>query len=124
VIAILGHNGSARPHSETGIGTAQTTSGHVLLEGVETRKLPSQTMPGRLVRFQSPSQMLFPRQYAMKRTAFGPENLGHEQEKVTGDVEWGIETVILRRTAHTPLALSFGQQKRSQCFVLSMRSVF
>jgi len=125
VIAILGHNGSGKTTTvKQALGLLKPTSGHVLLEGVETKK----TTVANAARtigyvFQSPSQMLFA-PTVREELAFGPENLGLSKEKVTENVDWAIETVHLEQELPTPpLALSFGQQKRvSIASVLSMRS--
>jgi energy-coupling factor transport system ATP-binding protein len=125
VIAILGHNGSGKTTTvKQALGLLKPTSGHVLLEGVETKK----TTVANAARtigyvFQSPSQMLFA-PTVREELAFGPENLGMSKENVTENVDWAIETVHLEEELPTPpLALSFGQQKRvSIASVLSMRS--
>ena len=125
VIAILGHNGSGKTTTvKQALGLLKPTSGRVLLEGVETKKI-TVANAARTVGyvFQSPTQMLFART-VREELAFGPENLGLSKEKVTENVDWAIETVHLEQELPTPpLALSFGQQKRvSIAAVLSMKS--
>jgi len=125
VIAILGHNGSGKTTTvKQALGLLKPTSGRVLLEGVETKKI-TVANAARTVGyvFQSPTQMLFA-PTVREELAFGPENLGLSKEKVTENVDWAIETVHLEQELPTPpLALSFGQQKRvSIAAVLSMKS--
>lgn len=125
VIAILGHNGSGKTTTiKQALGLLKPTSGHVLLEGVDTKK----TTVANAARtigyvFQSPSQMLFA-PTVREELAFGPENLRFSKEIVEQNVDWAIETVHLEEELPTPpLALSFGQQKRvSIASVLSMKS--
>ncbi len=125
VIAILGHNGSGKTTTvKQALGLLKPTTGHVLLEGVDTKK----TTVANAARtigyvFQSPSQMLFA-PTVREELAFGPTNLGVSKEVVNENVDWAIETVHLEQELPTPpLALSFGQQKRvSIASVLSMKS--
>jgi len=125
VIAILGHNGSGKTTTvKQALGLLKPTNGHVLLEGIDTKK----TTVANAARtigyvFQSPSQMLFA-PTVREELAFGPSNLGASKEVVNANVDWAIETVHLEQELPTPpLALSFGQQKRvSIASVLSMRS--
>jgi energy-coupling factor transporter ATP-binding protein EcfA2 len=125
VIAILGHNGSGKTTTvKHAMGLLKPTSGSVLLQGLDTKKLTvaeSAKTIGYV--FQSPSQMLFA-PTVREELAFGPTNLRFEKPQVDANVEWAINTVNLEEELPTPpLALSFGQQKRvSIASVLSMRS--
>jgi len=125
IIGILGHNGAGKTtlvkHT---LGLLKPSSGRVLLEGRDTRKMTvAQAAQTVGYVFQSPSQMLFA-PTVKAELSFGPGNLNHPQEQIERDVNWAIETVHLQEELGTPpLALSFGQQKRvSIAAVLAMRS--
>lgn len=125
VIAILGHNGSGKTTTvKQALGLLKPTSGKVLLEGEDTRRMTIATAAKTIgYVFQSPTQMLFA-PTVRDELAFGPGNLGFSKEQIAQNVDWAIETVHLEAELPTPpLALSFGQQKRvSIASVLSMRS--
>jgi len=125
VIAILGHNGSGKTTTvKQALGLLKPSSGKVLLEGVETKKITVANAAKTIgYVFQSPSQMLFA-PTVRDELAFGPGNLGFSKDQVQESVDWAIGTVHLEQELPTPpLALSFGQQKRvSIASVLSMRS--
>lgn len=125
VIAILGHNGSGKTTTvKHTLGLLKPTSGRVLLQGMDSRKLTVAESAHTIgYVFQSPTQMLFA-PTVREELAFGPTNLGVPKPKMLANVEWAINTVHLEEELATPpLALSFGQQKRvSIASVLSMRS--
>jgi energy-coupling factor transport system ATP-binding protein len=125
VIAILGHNGSGKTTLvKHALGLLKPTEGHVLLEGVDTRKRSvAQAAHTIGYVFQSPSQMLFA-PTVHQELAFGPKNLGIAPDLIVKNVDWAIETVNLKSEMETPpLAMSFGQQKRiSIAAILAMRS--
>ncbi len=125
VIAILGHNGSGKTTTvKHALGLLKPTSGRVLLQGVDSKKLTVAESAHTIgYVFQSPTQMLFA-PTVREELAFGPTNLGMPKPKMLANVEWAIKTVHLEEELATPpLALSFGQQKRvSIASVLSMRS--
>lgn len=125
VVAILGHNGSGKTTTvKHCIGLLKPTSGQLLLQGQDTRKM-SIAQAAKTVGyvFQSPTQMLFA-PTVRDELAYGPKNLGFPAPQIEESVNWAIETVHLQEELPTPpLALSFGQQKRvSIASVLSMRS--
>jgi energy-coupling factor transport system ATP-binding protein len=125
VIAILGHNGAGKTTLvKHALGLLKPTTGRVLLEGRDTRKITVANAAHTIgYVFQSPSQMLFA-PTVEEELAFGPRNLEHPEEQIRNDVAWAIETVHLTPELQTPpLALSFGQQKRvSIASILAMRS--
>ena len=125
VIAILGHNGSGKTTMvKHTLGLLKPTSGRVLLEGKDTRKMTvAQAAHTVGYVFQSPSQMLFA-PTVREELSFGPKNLGYPEDVITRNVDWAIETVNLKSEMDMPpLALSFGQQKRiSIAAILAMRS--
>jgi energy-coupling factor transport system ATP-binding protein len=125
VIAILGHNGAGKTTLvKHALGLLKPTSGQVLLEGRDTRKITvAQAAHTVGYVFQSPSQMLFA-PTVEEELSFGPSNLDHPPEEIKKNVAWAIQTVNLTSELQMPpLALSFGQQKRvSIAAVLAMRS--
>lgn len=125
VIAILGHNGAGKTTLvKHALGLLKPTSGQVLLEGKDTRKVTvAQAAHTIGYVFQSPTQMLFA-PTVKDELAFGPRNLRLPADTISQNVDWAIHTVHMEAEFDTPpLALSFGQQKRvSIASVLSMRS--
>jgi energy-coupling factor transport system ATP-binding protein len=125
VIAILGHNGSGKTTMvKHALGLLKPTTGRVLLEGKDTRKMTvAQAAHTVGYVFQSPSQMLFAPS-VREELSFGPKNLGYTEDVIVQNVDWAIETVNLTSEMDLPpLALSFGQQKRiSIAAILAMRS--
>ena len=125
VIAILGHNGSGKTTMvKHALGLLKPTTGRVLLEGKDTRKMTvAQAAHTIGYVFQSPSQMLFA-PTVREELSFGPKNLDYSEDVIIQNVDWAVETVNLKSEMEMPpLALSFGQQKRiSIAAILAMRS--
>lgn len=125
IIAILGHNGAGKTTLvKHALGLLKPTSGNVLLQGADTRKITvAQAAHTIGYVFQSPTQMLFA-QTVEEELAFGPQNLKHSPDQIFQDIQWALQTVNLSgERKMPPLALSFGQQKRvSIAAVLAMRS--
>lgn len=125
VVALLGPNGAGKSTLvKHAIGLLKPTRGRVLVEGQDTRRL-SVAQIARSVGyvFQSPSHMLFAAS-VQEELAFGPNNLGLAVERVQSGVREAVEVVNLRGLEdYSPLALSFGQQKRTSIgAVLAMGS--
>lgn len=125
VIAVLGPNGAGKTTLvKHAIGLLKPKSGRVLVEGRDTHHLSVAQVAKTLgYVFQSPSHMLFaPTVY--EELAFGPHNLGHQQEQIDEEVKEALDIVNLREAEKDPpLSLSFGQQKRvSIAAILAMRS--
>lgn len=125
IIAILGHNGAGKTTLvKHALGLLKPTKGMVSLEEKNTKEISVAQCAHTIgYVFQSPTQMLFAPTVEAE-LSFGPKNLGHPTDQITGDIEWAINTVNLHSELKTPpLALSFGQQKRvSIASVLAMRS--
>lgn len=125
MIAILGPNGAGKTTLvKHAIGLLKPTSGRVVVAGQDTR----QTSTAQLARtmgyvFQSPSHMLFA-PTVREELAFGPRNLGYRAEDIQAGVAEAIRVLNLNGLEeYSPLALSFGQQKRvSIAAILAMRS--
>ncbi|MBC7232076.1 MAG: ATP-binding cassette domain-containing protein [Chloroflexi bacterium] len=125
VVAILGPNGAGKTTLiKQAIGLLKPTAGRVVVAGQDTR----QTSTAQLARtlgyvFQSPSHMLFA-PTVREELAFGPRNLGYRAEDIQAGVAEAIRILNLSGLEdYSPLALSFGQQKRvSIAAILAMRS--
>jgi energy-coupling factor transporter ATP-binding protein EcfA2 len=125
IIALLGPNGAGKTTLvKHAIGLLKPKQGQVLLEGVDTRDL-SVAQIARSIGyvFQSPSHMLFA-PTVREELAFGPQNLGFDQEKIEQNVVEAVDILNLKSLEdYPPLGLSFGQQKRvSIAAILAMHS--
>ncbi len=125
LIAVLGPNGAGKSTLvKHAIGLLKPTSGRVLVQGEDTRKM-SVAQIARVLGyvFQSPTHMLFA-PTVREELEFGPKNLGFEKEPMDKAVTESLATVNLNGLAdYPPLGLSFGQQKRTTiAAVLAMQS--
>ena len=124
-LALLGPNGAGKSTLvKQAIGLLKPSSGRVLVEGHDTRKLSVAQVARTLgYCFQSPGHMLFANTVE-EELRFGPRNLGHTDAEIAVAVADALETVNLKGLEKfSPLALSFGQQKRVTIgCVLAMRS--
>lgn len=125
VIALLGPNGAGKTTLvKHAIGLLKPQEGQVLVEGRDTRKLSVAEVAHTLgYVFQSPSHMLYA-PTVREELAFGPENLGYDEETIREGVNEALETLNLTGLEdYPPLSLSFGQQKRvSIASILAMHS--
>jgi len=125
IAAILGPNGAGKTTLiKHAIGLLKPKLGSVLIEGRDTRRLSVAEIAHTLgYVFQSPSHMLYA-PTVREELAFGPENLGFDEEAVEEGVEEAIDSLNIRGLEdYPPLSLSFGQQKRvSIGAILAMRS--
>lgn len=125
IIALLGPNGAGKTTLvKHAIGLLKPKKGRVLVEGRETGGLSVAQVARTLgYVFQSPSHMLFA-PTVEQELAFGPRNLGYEEEEISASLKQAVEVLNLSGLEeYPPLALSFGQQKRvSIAAILAMRS--
>jgi energy-coupling factor transport system ATP-binding protein len=125
IVALLGANGAGKTTLvKHAIGLLKPKRGSVLVEGHDTRQLSVAEIAHTLgYVFQSPSHMLYAPS-VREELAFGPENLGYDDETVKNGIEEAIASLNLRGLEdYPPLSLSFGQQKRvSIAAILAMRS--
>jgi len=125
VIAVLGPNGAGKTtFVKHAIGLLKPKSGHVLVNGRDTKDLSVAQIANTLgYVFQSPSHMLFA-PTVREELAFGPSNLKHPKDQIDQEVKTALDIVNLSdKEQDPPLALSFGQQKRvSIAAILAMRS--
>jgi energy-coupling factor transport system ATP-binding protein len=125
VIAILGPNGAGKTTLvKHAIGLLKPRQGKVFVAGRSSETVTVAQVARTLgYVFQSPSHMLFAPTVA-EELAFGPRNLGYDEETISRNVTAALDTVDLAgRSADPPLALSFGQQKRvTIAAVIAMQS--
>ena len=125
VIALLGPNGAGKTTLvKQAIGLLKPSQGRVLVYGKDTREMTVAQAARHIgYVFQSPSHMLFA-PTVRQELAFGPKNLGYDAETIAAGVREAIRLVNLTGLEdYSPLALSFGQQKRvSIAAILAMRS--
>lgn len=125
VLAVLGPNGAGKTTLvKHAIGLLKPQAGDVRVLGRSTREVSVAQVADTLgYVFQSPSHMLFAPTVAQE-LAFGPRNLGHEEEQIGKEVAGAVEIMNLTGMEEDPpLALSFGQQKRvSIAAILAMGS--
>jgi len=114
VVAVLGPNGAGKTTLVRHlIGLARPQGGRVLVNGQDTRTLSTAQIAHTVgFVFQNPAHMLFA-PTVWEELAFGPRNLGFDEERVTKNVQRSLKIVDLADFAEVaPLALSYGQQRR------------
>ena len=125
VIGVLGPNGAGKTTLvKHAIGLLKPRAGRVMVNGSDTRQASVAQLAAVVgYVFQSPSHMLFAPS-VNEELAFGPKNLGHPARQIEKEVRQALEIVHLEdRGADSPLAMSFGQQKRvSIAAILAMQS--
>lgn len=125
LIAVLGPNGAGKSTLvKHAIGLLKPTSGRVLVQGEDTRKM-SVAQIARVLGyvFQSPTHMLYA-PTVREELEFGPKNLQFQKDIIDKSVAESLDTVNLTGFEdYPPLGLSFGQQKRTTiAAVLAMHS--
>lgn len=125
LIAVLGPNGAGKSTLvKHAIGLLKPTSGRVLVQGEDTRKM-SVAQIARVLGyvFQSPTHMLYA-PTVREELEFGPKNLQFQKDIIDKSVAESLNTVNLTGFEdYPPLGLSFGQQKRTTiAAVLAMHS--
>jgi len=125
VIAVLGPNGAGKTtFVKHAIGLLKPKAGRVLVDGRDTREA-SVAEVAKVIGyvFQSPSHMLFA-PTVREELAFGPTNLRHPPKEIEKEVKEALQIVnLVDKEQDSPLALSFGQQKRvTIAAILAMRS--
>jgi energy-coupling factor transport system ATP-binding protein len=124
-VALLGPNGAGKSTLvKHAIGLVKPRHGRVLVEGRDTRQLSVAQVARTLgYCFQSPTHMLFA-PTVKEELEFGPKNLGFKPPELNAAVNEAVKIVnLIGFENYSPLALSFGQQKRvTIACVLAMRS--
>lgn len=112
--AILGSNGSGKTTLLRVLdGLLKDYSGSVLLDGADVRKLSPREIYRKVgLVFQSPDDQLFAPTVA-EDVAFGPRNMGCNEEEAARRVTQALELVDMQHAAAKAInTLSYGQKKR------------
>jgi energy-coupling factor transport system ATP-binding protein len=115
IIAVLGPNGAGKTTlMKHTIGLLKPTQGRVLVGGEDTRKITVARAAHTLgYVFQSPTHMLFA-PTVREELAFGPRNIRKPEGEIKDRVNQAVQALNLEGLEdYPPLALSFGQQKRT-----------
>lgn len=117
-LGVVGHTGSGKSTLVQHIaGLLNPTSGRVLLDGVPAHERSSAARAQRRhigVAFQYPEEQIFERT-VFREIAFGPRNLGLQQEELAARVDWALGLVgldPLYLLDRSPFALSGGERRR------------
>lgn len=125
VVAVLGPNGAGKSTLvKHAIGLLKPSQGRVLVEGKDTRRMSVAQIAHTVgYVFQSPTHMLFA-PTVREELAFGPHNLGIPKEQTEKSIQQAVAVLnLIGLESYSPLALSFGQQKRTSiAAVLAMTS--
>ncbi|MDY6064744.1 MAG: energy-coupling factor transporter ATPase [Finegoldia sp.] len=128
-LGIIGHTGSGKSTLLQHLnGLLEPTYGEVLVDGIST-KTKNKTAIRRNVGyvFQYPEYQLF-EETCTKDIAFGPKNLGLDDDEVDQRVRWACDVVGLdyeMMEEKSPFELSGGQQRRvALAGVLAMKPSF
>jgi len=111
---ILGSNGSGKTTLLNVLdGMAKEYSGSVLLDGDDIRRLSPRQIYGKVgLVFQNPDDQLFAHS-VYEDVAFGPRNMGFDEDKVKERVNEALEAVEMADLAAKDIHnLSYGQKKR------------
>lgn len=112
--AVLGSNGSGKTTLLRVLdGLLKNYSGSVLLDGADVRKLSPREIYRKVgLVFQSPDDQLFAPTVA-EDVAFGPRNMGCNEEEAARRVTQALELVDMQHAAAKAInTLSYGQKKR------------
>jgi len=111
---ILGSNGSGKTTLLKLLdGIAKDYSGIVQLDGADIRRLSPKEIYGKVgLVFQNPDDQLFAHS-VYEDVAFGPRNMGFDEDRVAARVNEALEAVEMAELAGKDIHnLSFGQKKR------------
>lgn len=113
-VVIMGPNGAGKTTLvKTFNGLVKPTRGHVLVDGVDTRRATVAELARRVgLVFQNPDHQLFC-ETVEEEIAFALRNFGFTEEEVRKRVDWALRAFGLEEYRDTsPLALSGGEKKR------------
>ena len=116
--ALIGHTGSGKSTLVQHLnGLIRATSGKIYLDGVDIWAEPKKIRDVRFkvgLVFQYPEYQLFDETVA-KDIAFGPKNLGLDENEIKERVEWASEVVGLSKELleKSPFDLSGGEKRRA-----------
>ncbi|AEH25276.1 energy-coupling factor ABC transporter ATP-binding protein [Pyrococcus yayanosii] len=124
VMAIVGPNGSGKTTLVKHLnGLLKPRKGKVIVDGLDTREHTVAEL-SRIVGyvFQNPETMFF-EESVYREVAFGPKNLGLDDDEVERNVQWALEMVGLSGYEdRSPFSLSGGEKQRlAIACILAMR---
>jgi energy-coupling factor transport system ATP-binding protein len=124
-LAFIGQNGSGKTTLAKNIaGLLKPSSGRVLVEGQDTRKLPTSKLATKVgYIFQNPDHQLF-NETVYKEIAYGPSNIGLSSEQIQDRVNEAMRIVGLDETytGEHPFFLPKGLRQRvSIASILALR---
>lgn len=113
LIALIGQNGSGKTTLAKNInGLLKPTKGKIYIEGEDTADKPTHEIVKKVgYVFQNPMHQIF-MSNVYDEVAYGPRNLGLDEEQVRERVEWALDMVGLREFEdHHPYDLDYGKIK-------------
>ncbi len=113
LIALIGQNGGGKSTLAKNLnGLYKPTKGRVLVEGMDTKEVPTQEIVKRVgYVFQNPSHQIFESK-VYDEVAYGPKNFGLSEDEIAERVEWALSLVGLQgyEDVH-PYDLDYGKMK-------------
>lgn len=113
LIALIGQNGGGKSTLAKNLnGLYKPTKGRVLVEGLDTKEVPTQEIVKRVgYVFQNPSHQIFESK-VWDEVAYGPKNFGLSEDEIRERVEWALSLVGLQGYEDThPYDLDYGKMK-------------
>ncbi|ASJ09524.1 ABC transporter ATP-binding protein [Thermococcus siculi] len=124
IVALVGQNGSGKTTLAKHLnGLLKPTRGVVKVDGMNTREHTVAELSRRVgYVFQNPEHMFF-EENVFREVAFGPKNLGLDDDEIEERVRWALRAVNLEGyEERTPYSLSGGEKQRlAIACVLAMR---
>jgi len=114
IVALVGPNGSGKTTLAKHLnGLLRPIKGKVVVDGMDTREHTVAELSRKVgYVFQNPDHMFF-EETVFKEVAFGPKNLGLDEDEVEERVRWALRAVNLEGfEERPPYSLSGGEKQR------------